>query len=94
MLELGETELELFEVRTGNQAELLEEAFEARSGSLARPDCFATPAARRLVDQLPRVLAAHPTGLGELVGEGLRALGGQSDRTESREPEALERVED
>ncbi len=57
-------------------------------------DGFAPPTARRLLDQLTRVLAAHVTGLRKLVGQGIRPLGRHHDRAEGNEPEALDRVED
>ena len=90
MLELCNLELQLVDVRTRDEPELLEESFEARAGPLAGPDGLVALAARRLLDQLTRLVAAHSAGHRQLVRERVRSLGGQRHRTERREPEALE----
>ena len=94
MLELSDSELELLELRARNQAELLEEAFEARPCSLAHAQRFTAPPVSRLLDQLPRLVSPHAAGPGELVGQSVRAVRGQRDGSQSGQADALERVDD
>ena len=93
VLELRDPELELLEVGARDQAELLEEPSRPAPARSLGPNGFAAPAARRLLDQLTRLVAAHAACLGELVREGVRALGRQRNRADGCEPEPLEKLE-
>jgi hypothetical protein len=94
MLELGDSELQVFQLRARNKAELLKEALQARAGSLAHAQSLAAPPVSRLLDQLTRLVAAHSPGTSQLVGQGVRPIRGQCDRAESGQADALERVDD
>src|SRR5262245_12931383 len=94
VLQLCDAELELFVVRPGNEAELLEEAVETRSGALREPDRLAAPAMDRLLDHLARLVAADAARPRELVRECIGALGRQRDRAHRREPRSLEGFQD
>jgi len=88
MFELSDSELELLELGARNEAELLEEAFEARPCSLAHPQRLAAPPVSRLLDQLTRLVAAHSPGTSQLVGQGISPVRGQSDRASSGQADA------
>jgi hypothetical protein len=93
MLQLGDTKLELVEVCARDEAELVKDAFEPGAGLLAHADRFASPPARRLLDQFPGLVSAHvPLGR-QLVGQCVCALRGQRDRAERCEPHPLDGVE-
>jgi hypothetical protein len=94
MLELGDSELQVFQLRARNKAELLEEAIQAGPCALAHPQRLAAPPVSRLLDQLTRLVAAHSPGTSQLVSQGVRSIRGQCDRAESGQADALERVDD
>ncbi len=94
VLELGDSQLEVLELGARDEAELLEEAFQAGAGAFAHTQGLAAPPVSRLLDQLPRLVAAHAAGPGELVGQGVRPIRGQRDGAESGEADPLERVDD
>ena len=80
MLQLCDSELQLLELGSRDEAELLEQPFEARAGPLAHAHRFAAPAVGRLLDQLARLVAAHASLGGELVCERIRSLCRQRGR--------------
>jgi hypothetical protein len=86
VLELRDLKLELFELRARNQAELLEEAFQAGAGSLAQAHGFASPAMRGLLDQLARLVSAHSARACKVVRQRVRALCGQRNGAERGRP--------
>ena len=90
MLELGDPELELFEVRPRDEAELLEETVEPGARSLGEAHRLAAPAVDRLLDHLARLVAANPTRSRKLFRESIRTLGRQRDRTDRGHPDPLE----
>src|SRR5215203_1275122 len=94
MLELRHAQLNLFEVRARHQAELVEETLEAGPCALAEAKRLSAPAVRRLLDQVASLVAAHAAGFRELVGQLIRPLGRQRDRTDGREPQPLEQVDE
>ena len=84
VLELRDPELELLEVVARDEAELAKSPARPAPARSLDPHGVAAPAARSLLDQLARLVAAHPAALGELVGERVGAVGGQRDRAERR----------
>src|SRR5919201_544387 len=87
VLELRDAKLELLVLLTHDEAELTQRAMEARARLLADPDRVAAPARGEVADEGPRLVAAHAAALRELVGEGVRLLGGQRDRADRCEPD-------
>src|SRR3954469_4393007 len=68
VLQLGDPELELFEVLSRDDPELGEHGREALARPLADPRRVPTPPADRGVEQRTRLVAAHPAPLRELGG--------------------------
>src|SRR5512132_1546264 len=92
MLQLRDPELELFEVRPRDEAELLEETVEPGARSLGEANRLAAPAVNRLIDHLAGLVSADPTCPRELVRKSVGALGGQCDRADRGQPDPLERL--
>src|ERR671910_672513 len=92
MLELRDAELELLHVVLRHQAELAEEPVERRPRLLAEASRISAPARGHLLDERPRLVAAHHSTVGELVGECVRALRRQRGGAYRGESDALEEV--
>src|SRR2546423_223700 len=67
-------------------------AVDAGAGAFGHARRVAAPAADEVVDRGARVVAAHPSPLGQRLGDLLDPLGGQRDRAETGEGDLLEQV--
>ena len=92
VLHLGEAELELLELVPGDEPDLREEPLQRLPRSFRDAGGVPSPARHRVVEQLPRLVAAHAAPLGQLVGERFGAFGGESDRADRGERDPLEQL--
>src|SRR5436190_8168685 len=89
VLELGDAELELLDLRARDEPELAEEPAEAVTGPLAQPHRLVAPTADQLLDDRASFLAPHPTARGQLLDERVRPLSGQRNGADAREDKLL-----
>src|SRR5262245_17729721 len=89
VLELGDAELEILVVVAGDEPELAEDRLERCAGLLPHAGRVAAPPRREILDQRLRLVALREATVGELLGQRVRALGGQRDGADGREDDAL-----
>jgi hypothetical protein len=94
VLELGDAELEVLDVILRHQAKLAEEPVERRPCLLAEASGISAPARGHLLDERPRLVTAHHSTVGELVGERVRPLRSQRGGADRCESDSLEEVPD
>src|SRR5689334_9200714 len=93
MLQLRDPQLELFEIRPRDEAELLEEPVEAGARTLREAHRLAAPTVHRLLDHLTRLVAPNSTRPGQVVRERVGTFGGQRNSTDRGKPGSLEGLE-
>ena len=92
MLDLGDTELELLELRPENQPELAQHAVQSGACALRDTRGVAAPPRHEVLDGRARLVALHAAPLRDRIDELLDAICGQRDHADPREDQLLEPV--
>src|SRR4051794_27597794 len=94
VLELGDAELQLFDLAARDEPELAVDAGEAAAGAFPQPHRLVAPAAHKLLDDRASLLAPKASSRGELLRERVGPLGGQRHGADAREDELLRELAD
>src|SRR5215204_6730992 len=92
MLDLGQPQLELLPLPSGDKPELAGEPGDRRAGALAEADCVPPPPMSEPVDELARLFSGHLAALRKLVHEIVGSLLRERHGAEAREQSLLEKV--